>query len=85
MAKMDAYEKGHGPGQPAPDKFQYKPGDIEWTKPPKGAVKAPRAAATPPGKQRVNATVKGLSSGQRNDLATRLRAKLGKRRKGGKA
>jgi hypothetical protein len=78
MSKMDAYEKGHGPGQPAPDKFQLHPGDIEWTKnPPKGAegVNGKKAGSATPG----GAKLKALSGGQRRDLAKRLRAKLQKK------
>jgi len=75
MAKAAAgFEKGHGPGQPAPEKFQLHPGDIEWTKPPKSAAKAPA-------RERVNATVKALAPHQRRDLAKRIKAKLGKRPK----
>ena len=88
MSKAAGFAKGHGPGEPAPEKFQLHPGDVEWTKPPKGVAKGP-AMGPAKGKQRVNAsaddgpraTVKGLNPGQKRDLAKRIKAKLRKRPK----
>lgn len=47
------------------DKFDYRPGDIEWIKPPKGVNAGPETA-----------TPKKLSRGQARDLARRIKAKL---------
>lgn len=69
---VPGYEKGHGPGQPAPAKFQYKPGDIEWTKQSKG-----RTASADDG-PRVTAK---LNTSQRADLARRVKAKLKRKAK----
>lgn len=51
------------------DKFQYREGDIEWIKPPRGVRGSTPETATP----------KSLSKGQARDLARRIRAKLSRK------
>lgn len=65
------YETGHGAGQPAPAKFQWKPGDIEWTK---GGKSAPKVSAD----DGPRVTGK-LSTGQKADFVRRLKAKRRKK------
>jgi hypothetical protein len=70
MAEQKAPQQtGDNPNKPGqgPNKGDLSAGDIEWVKPPQSLT------------QGRGATSKGLSKGQRRDLASRIRAKLSRK------